>query len=178
VILYLKQENSMKIGRSISFLALALGLSAVAAPAAVAGPCSSGAYRAFDFWIGDWQIQGADGKVSGTNRVQSEYDGCVIREQYAGASGYQGGSVNIYDASRKVWHQTWTDAVGTLLTLEGGMKDGKMVLEGQNKGPDDKTIKHRVTWTPQADGGLTQLWESTDPKGQLQTVFDVKYSKK
>ncbi|MES2929537.1 MAG: hypothetical protein V4843_22150 [Pseudomonadota bacterium] len=168
----------MRIGRLVSSLAVALGLTAFGTPAAMAGPCAAAPYRAFDFWIGDWQIRGADGKLTGTNKVQPEYDGCVIREQYAGASGYSGGSVNIYDASRNVWHQTWTDAVGTLLTLEGGVKDGKMVLEGQGKGPDNKPMKHRVTWAPQADGGLTQLWEATDLKGQWQTVFDVKYSKK
>jgi hypothetical protein len=167
----------MRTGRFFSSLAVAIGLTTVGASAAVAGPCSGPAYRAFDFWVGDWQVYGANGKLSGTNRVQQEYDGCVIREQYASASGYNGGSVNIYDASRNVWHQTWTDAYGTLLTLEGGIKDGKMVLEGENKGPDGKLMKHRVTWTPQAEG-LTQLWETTDPKGQWQTASDVKYSKK
>ena len=43
------------------------------------------------------------GKLAGTNRIEREYDGCVIHER---------------DAARHVWHQTWVDNSGTLLTLE------------------------------------------------------------
>jgi hypothetical protein len=55
----------------------------------------------------------------------------VLHERYATPGGYSGESLNIYDASRKLWHQTWVDSTGTLLLLDGGVRDGRMMLEGQ-----------------------------------------------
>ena len=103
--------------------------------AAKAGPCDTPEHRAFNFWLGDWQVHTPKGKLAGHNLVESRYDGCVVHEQYTSASGkYRGESLNIYDASRKLWHQTWIDNSGLLLVLEGGIRDGKMVLEGKSTG--------------------------------------------
>ena len=90
----------------------------------------------------------------------------VLHERYDTGRGYSGESVNIYDESRKVWHQTWVDSGGLLLLLEGGVRDAKMVLEGQTTGSDQKVTKHRITWTPNTDGSVRQLWESTGPNGE------------
>ena len=49
------------------------------------------------------------------NVITREYDGCVIHERYTGPQGYTGESLNAFDATRKVWHQTWVDSQGTLL---------------------------------------------------------------
>ena len=93
-----------------SFLAGVVFLAAAAVFAAQPGPCDTPAHRAFDFWLGDWQVHTPDGKLAGHNRVESRYGGCVVHEHYTSAtSKYQGESLNIYDASRKVWHQTWVD---------------------------------------------------------------------
>jgi hypothetical protein len=168
----------MKIRRI--FLSLIAALSpAVAATAPVAAaPCDAPEHRAFDFWLGEWQVRTPDGKVAGLNRIEREYDGCVLHERYTTERGYKGESLNVYDAPRKVWHQTWVDNSGMLLLLEGGIRDGKMVLEGQAAGADGKPIKHRITWTPNADGSVRQLWESTDAKGQWTTAFDGMYTRK
>jgi hypothetical protein len=53
-----------------------------------------------------------------------------------------------------------------------------MVLEGQTQGKDGKSTKHRITWTPNADGSVRQLWESTDAAGQWTTAFDGRYTRK
>ena len=140
--------------------------------------CTDPAYRAFDFWVGDWQVHKPDGKPAGHNRITREYGGCVIHEHYTSEQGSSGESLNIYDASRKVWHQTWVDNSGLLLTLEGGLRDGAMVLEGQTVGADGKITKQRITWTPNADGSVRQLWELTNAKGEWTTSFDGKYTKK
>jgi len=142
-----------------------------------AAACDSSAHRAFDFWLGQWQVKTLDGKVAGVNRIVREYDGCVLHERYTTARGYSGESLNIYDASRKVWHQTWVDTTGLLLLLEGGMRDGKMVLEGQTVADAQATTKHRITWTPNADGSVRQLWESTDADGRWTTAFDGLYTR-
>jgi hypothetical protein len=137
--------------------------------------CDTAAHRAFDFWVGQWQVKKTDGNTAGANRIDREYGGCVLHEHYTTAKGYSGESLNIYDASRKVWHQSWVDSDGLLLLLEGGIRDGKMVLEGQTNSGDGKVTKHRITWTPNRDGSVRQFWESTDDQGKWVTAFDGLY---
>ena len=154
-------------------LALGVGLTAAGAP-----PCEGPAFREFDFWLGEWQVHTPAGKLAGVNRIEREYNGCVLHERYATGRGYSGESFTIYDAPRKVWHQTWVDNTGTLLLLEGHLVGGKMVLEGQTTGADGKLTRHRITWTPNPDGSVRQFWESTDAKGLWTTAFDGLYTKK
>ena len=141
-------------------------------------PCRSAEHRQFDFWIGEWNVHGPKGKLAGTNSIKKEYGGCVLHERYDTGRGYSGESFNIYDASRKVWHQTWVDSGGLLLLLEGGLVDGNMVLQGKSIGTDGKESSQRITWTPNADGSVRQLWESTDSKGDWTVAFDGKYTRK
>ena len=145
--------------------------------AVVAGPCDDSAFRGFDFWLGRWQVRTPDGRVAGTNRIEREFGGCVLHERYETGSGYSGESLNIYDAQRKVWHQSWVDTAGTLLVLEGGLRDGAMVMEGQTSNIGGNPTKHRITWTPNADGSVRQLWESTNPQGAWAVAFDGKYTR-
>jgi hypothetical protein len=91
-------------------------------------------HHQFDFWIGDWQVHRPDGALAGINRITREYGGCVIHERYATGKGYSGESLNVYDAARKVWHQTWVDDSGLLLTIEGRWNGKSMVLEGLRTG--------------------------------------------
>ena len=161
-----------------STFALAALLGSFAMPAWAAAACEAPEHRAFDFWLGEWQVRTPDGKLAGVNRIAREYDGCVLHERYETGRGYSGESLNIYDAGRKTWHQTWVDTSGTLLLLEGGLRNGSMVLEGQTVGTDAQVTKHRITWTPGADGSVRQLWESTDAKGEWSTAFDGKYMRK
>jgi len=153
-----------------------------AAAAAAAGPCDSPEHRAFDFWRGEWQVYGPKGKLAGTNSITPEHGGCVLHERYATGQGYRGESLNAYDAGRKVWHQTWVDNGGLLLLLEGGiqggsmvMQGGSMVLQGSTTAADGAVTRHRITWTPNADGTVRQFWESTDRTGQWTVTFDGKY---
>jgi hypothetical protein len=123
-------------------------------------PCAAPENRQFDFWVGDWQVHKPDGSFAGMNRVTLEYGGCVVHEHYATGRGYTGESLNTYDATRKVWHQTWVDDSGLLLTLDGAL------------------TKQRITWSPNPDGSVRQLWESADSKGAWIVVFDGRYTKR
>jgi hypothetical protein len=145
---------------------------------ASAAPCAAPEYRQFDFWVGEWQVHRKDGSVAGINRITQEYGGCVIHEHYATGRGYSGESLNTYDAPRKVWHQSWVDDSGLLLTLEGHLRGNNMVLEGVSPQPDGAQSKQRITWTPNADGSVRQLWEATDATGKWSIVFDGLYTKK
>jgi len=154
-----------------------LGMVASTSDAAPPASCATPEHRQFDFWVGDWRVHKPDGTLAGINRITLEYGSCVIHERYVTGRGYSGESLNIYDASRKVWHQTWVDGTGLLLTLEGQWTGKSMVLEGQAPGADGAMAKQRITWTPNADGSLRQLWESADAKGAWTVVFDGKYTK-
>ena len=66
---------------------------------------------------------------------------------------------------------------GTLLILEGQLVGGKMVLEGQTTGSDGLVVHQRITWTPNPDGSVRQLWESTDAKGAWSIAFDGEYTR-
>jgi benzodiazapine receptor len=147
-------------------------------PAVAADACDGPAYRVFDFWLGEWNVHTPDGKLAGVNRIDREYKGCVLHERYTTARGYSGESLNIYDATRKVWHQTWVDSSGTLLLLEGGLREGKMLLEGQTSEADGKITRHRITWTPNADGSVRQFWESANATGKWTTAFDGTYTRR
>jgi hypothetical protein len=80
--------------------------------------------------------------------------------------------------ARKVWHQTWVDDGGPLLTLEGRWDGKHMIMEGMAPAPAGGMAKQRITWTPAADGSVRQLWESADAKGAWTVVFDGKYTQK
>jgi hypothetical protein len=143
-------------------------LFAISGAHAAPAPCSSAEHRQFDFWLGDWQVHKPDGSFVGLNRITPEYGGCVLHEHYATGRGYSGESLNIYDAARKLWHQSWVDSDGLLLVLEGRWDGKRMILEG---------AKQRITWTPNNDGSVRQLWEAADDKGGWSVVFDGRYTR-
>jgi len=139
--------------------------------------CSAPEHRLFDFWLGAWRVEKPDGTLAGINRISPEYGGCVVHERYTTKKGYIGESLNSWDPARKVWRQTWVDSEGLLLTLEGGWNGNSMVLEGESPGTDGAMSKKRITWTPNADGSVRQLWETSDGKGGWTVAFDGRYTK-
>lgn len=140
--------------------------------------CTSPEHRAFDFWIGRWEVRRPDGALAGHNTIRRTLDGCVLHERYTTPEGYAGESFNVYDRSRDVWHQTWVDRAGQLLVLEGGFRDGAMVLEGETVQPDGSRQRQRITWT-RIDGDpnrVRQHWEvSSDGGRSWETAFDGRY---
>jgi hypothetical protein len=145
-----------------------------------AAPCSSPAYHQFDFWIGSWNVAAA-GQPAGTNSINPILHGCALQENWqgAGAGGISGTSFNIYDQQTGHWHQTWVDSSGTLLQLDGGLVDGVMVLSGQRPARDGSSmVQHRISWTPNPDGSVRQLWEaSNDDGGTWAVLFDGLYTR-
>jgi hypothetical protein len=164
----------------LAFAAVAFALVPLTAPAAPAvrpKPCATPQDRQFDFWAGRWNVtDNATGKPAGTNDVTHEYGGCVLQEHWRGTSGDQGSSFNHYDAARKVWHQTWVDNAGGILYLDGGLKNGSMVLAGTRRGRGGKPVTDRITFTPRPDGSVRQWWQvSRDGGATWTTSFDGIY---
>ena len=153
-----------------------------AAPVAKPSPaCASDEHRAFDFWIGVWDVTAAgQDQPTAVNRISREHDGCVIREDYMTKGGYTGMSMSFYDAAWKKWHQTWMGADGSALYIEGGPNElGEMVLSNRNTPYfQEGTAINRITWTPNSDGSVRQHWQaSSDDGASWSTVFDGLYVK-
>lgn len=154
------------------FVALPLFACAFVAPAAppaapVFGcPASLLEYHQFDFWIGRWEVRDPAGKaVIGHSRIEPVADGCGISEQWTGAKGSNGVSYNAWDPQTGHWHQFWVgNNPNGVLTLSGGIERGSMVLVGTRNNAG-KPQQQRVTWTPNADGGVRQHWETSDDAG-------------
>ena len=148
------------------------------APSAHA-PCASGEHlRDFDFWLGRWAVSGKDGAVVGHNVITSADGGCAVMEAWTAQSGNTGGSINFYDPARKKWREIWVDAGHDIVELEGGVSAGAMVMEGQQTGPDGAITRMRGTWTPNPDGSVRQVFESSADGGKTWTVaFEGHYVK-
>ncbi len=148
-------------------------------PLGAQAPCVSAEHRQFDFWIGDWDVRRADGAAAGRNTITRAHGGCVLEERYVGVSAYTGGSLNIYDASRRRWHQTWVDNGGLLLELDGEFRDGRMVLQGETIDSTGRKLVQRITWQPVSGGKVRQHWEQSANAGATwTTVFDGIYSRR
>lgn len=131
----------------------------------------------FDFWIGEWAVTNPAGKVAGHSKIESAY-GAGVLENWTGARGSNGRSLNAYNAAKKQWQQFWVGSDGGVLELAGGMVNGQMVLSADHD-VNGKPTTERITWTPNADGSVRQHWEqSTDGGKTWTTAFDGLYRKK
>lgn len=171
--------------RRLRIAALLLAVAASAAKCALAqpavAPCTLAEQRQFDFWVGHWDVFDPDGKPAGENLIERIADGCALLENWRGAGGFSGKSLNSWDRQAARWRQHWVDSSGGLLRLDGGLQGQQMVLSGQ--GPHTRkpgvVVHERISWTPLSDGSVRQLWErSEDEQRSWTTVFDGRYVKR
>ena len=171
-------ETLMRAARPL-LLALASLLLAPTGAFGQGQPCTDPDYRAFDFWAGDWiAYDKATHRELGRDIVDRFHNGCVILENWVGAGGFNGTSLNMYDMADGKWHQTWTDNQGGVTFLEGGIQDGKMVMEGAVPDPQaaDGHGRIRMTWQTMPEGGVREIGErSTDGGATWQPDFDIVY---
>jgi hypothetical protein len=139
--------------------------------------CSGPNHRAFDFWVGDWDVT-TNNQVAGTNSITLTQAGCILHEHWIGTGGGTGESFNFYDRSRDTWNQLWIDSSGNVLRLAGHYADGEMRLTGETL-RGGVTILQKLTFFKNDDGSVRQLWESSRDGGKSWGVsFDGLYTKK
>ena len=154
----------------------AVFLAPVVAVAQSPAPCSAPSYREFDFWLGDWDVFDASGRRAGTNRIEKALDGCALHESWTSAGASRGHSYSAWDTGDNKWHQTWVDDSGTVLRISGGLVNGEMVMEGERRLADGTSVLERITWTPDSNGTVRQLWQSSQNGGmRWAVVFDGLY---
>jgi hypothetical protein len=131
----------------------------------------------FDFWVGEWDVYGPEGRQVGTNSITALFGTGALAEHWHGSGEVEGRSLNAWDELRDCWHQTWVDSAGGVLLLDGGLTDGAMVMEGVAPGEaeDSAPERQRITWTPR-EGEVRQHWEvSSDGGTTWRTAFDGRY---
>lgn len=142
-------------------------------------PCRGEHYRDFDFWVGEWRVYDPQEKqVLGHNSVTLEQEGCVVRENWKSARGFESGtSLNYFDFHDSTWHQNYIDNSGDARAyppLMGKLVDGKMTLLSEVK---DGT-QTRWTWHALAPGKVRQMAEQTADSGKTWNVsWDSVYVK-
>jgi hypothetical protein len=151
-----------------------LGGHAAAAPAA-SPRCAAPEYRQFDFWAGDWDAYDADdmSRPAARVRVDPILDGCGLREDYRGENGLTGQSLTIYDAVRRVWHQSWITNRGQLLVLEGELAGGRMTLRATEATAGGPVLWEGV-WIPQPNGEMRETAKTSSDAGKTwKPAFDM-----
>lgn len=142
-------------------------------------PCPEPEYRQFDFWVGKWDILNPQDEVVGTSIVTSELDGCVIMEDFIGSGGMRGRSMSVYDADLDRWFQRFVDNVVTSLRVQGGLVGDEMILTGSHPYFTFPNIVRqrdtKITWTPNPDGTVRQLFENSFDGGPVEPGFDGLY---
>lgn len=141
-------------------------------PDTLARTCSAPEFRQFDFWLGRWSV-GAPGREPGAvNDITRQAQGCFVQERYHTRAGYVGGSVNWYDPADGRWRQLWIDNGGLILRLEGGLDaEGRMVLAGERLTAEGRPLLDRITWIPDPDGTVRQVWDTSEDGGRTWSNF-------
>ena len=149
-------------------------------------PCSNPVYRQFDFWIGEWEAFGLNGKKAGDSKISLILDSCIIFEEWTSASlqqglRYAGKSFNTYNAATKQWQQTWVDnAGGTNEYLQGKFENNQIIYSSTPfKFSKDTMAIRKMTFTNLSPGKLRQHGEISKDNGTSWTTeYDLEYRRK
>lgn len=142
-------------------------------------PCQEKEYSQFDFWLGNWKVYDTKGKLIGTNNIVKLPNACGMQENWTSkTSPSKGTSYNYYNKSDNSWNQVWIDNSGFSLNLKGNYTDNKMVLKSTLVKGKKGNFHHRITWSKNSDGSVTQVWDYVSPAGKIiQEAFRGIYKK-
>lgn len=122
-------------------------------------------HRAFDFWVGDWNVYAREGAFAGQNFISSRSGGCLILEEWHSANGGDGTSMNYVDPESGKWRQVWMSA-NLYIDYSGGLNaHGQMQLDGQItyfREDSSRNAPFRGVWTPLENGHVIQHFKQYD----------------
>lgn len=156
----------------VGILLLGTGFAAAPAPPPL---CTASEYRQFDFFVGDWDVYdvGRPDSIVARNRVAPMLGGCALREVYQQGDGLRGESFSLYDATRRVWHQSWVTNRGELLLLEGQLAGDRMVLLAPETGPNGSSSLVRGTWWQEGAAVRLRAERSHDAGRSWTMLYDI-----
>ncbi|MGD2133762.1 MAG: hypothetical protein PVI23_13290 [Maricaulaceae bacterium] len=177
---------------AIAAVLIGLGPAALPASAAEDAPpppppppppaCTTDAapFRDFDYWVGHWDVYAPNGNFAGENLISLRENGCLIIEEWTGAGGGSGTSMNFYDTGMGAWRQIWRSP-GAVIDYAGGLDDdGAMFLEGTiSYDAGGEPAPFRGKWTLQEDGSVLQeFWQQDTETGEWGSWFVGEYRPK
>ncbi|KWV96147.1 hypothetical protein [Erythrobacter sp. AP23] len=164
--------------------AFALAVAQATAPAAAPTPppaCEGVNHKAFDFWVGEWDVfpNGGDQQVA-NSRIEKVSAGCAIRETWMPFQGRGGSSLSAYDPQTGGWHQLWVGGSPGRVFFDGGAVDGGMVLTGYwGRNAEGDRMLVRMTYTLEEDGSVRQYGQASADHGRTWSdAFDYIYRRK
>jgi hypothetical protein len=147
-------------------------------------PCANAAdHRAFDFWIGEWDVRPAakPEQPPSHSRIEKIEDGCVILEQYTTPQGYSGRSFNAYDPAKKEWQQFYVDNAGGIHHYRGQAKDGNLYYEAAAVDlPGEKApVRLKMTFFNLGKDKVRQFFEKSKDGGRTwEKSWDLIYTRR
>jgi hypothetical protein len=138
-----------------------------------AAPCSGSAWHSFDFWMGEWDVFDAQtGSKEAHARIESILGGCAIHETYDGGSGSKGESLSSWDDAHQVWRQYWVSGKGQIVSIEGRLQNGAIVLTGAEEGTHAPDLVRGI-WKPENGAVRETALRSTDNGRTWKPWFDL-----
>lgn len=153
---------------------------------AQSSPCTDSKCRAFDFWVGSWEVFGKNGKKAGDSKISLILDSCVVLEEWTSASSqsgviYKGKSFNTYNSATHQWQQTWVDNTGgTTEYLRSEVSSGQITFYADKViSQNGKSFLRRLTFTQLSAIMVRQLGERSDDDGKTWSIeYDLEYHRK
>ena len=149
-------------------------------------PCSSPQFRQFDFWIGDWEAYGVNGKKGGDSKISLILDSCIILEEWTSAGmqqglRYAGKSFNTWNRALQQWQQTWVDNTGNTTAYTNGKFENNNIIFTTDpfQFSKDTIAVRKLTFFNLGPDKVRQLGEISKDKGNTWvTEYDLEYRRK
>ena len=166
--------------RIVILIGCLLSVLANTAQAQESGCESLPGFSQFDFWVGDWEVFDSNtGNKVGENSIHKQEQGCLLLEEWRGASGSTGMSLNYYNPVTREWRQVWVSSGRYSIDIVGGLQGGSMVLEGSIYNFQGAVWNFRGAWTPNEDGRVRQFFEQYNhDSNEWEPWFDGRYVRK
>ena len=162
--------NTLKQTLIILLLSITLGNSQ--------NPCGGDNFRAFDFWLGDWEVFNPEGKLVGTSNISLKLDSCMVYESWSGNGPYKGNSMNYYDRNDEVWKQKWIDNFAVSLEFEGAVNDNQMSYKCSSIDPKTRdSVFNIMTISKITESVVRQVWKQSKDNVAWKVVFDGLYKR-
>jgi len=124
------------------------------------------AARRFDFYLGSWERRNGD-KLERSVDVRSAFEGngMIVSALDEAGDRTMDTSIFLFDADDDIWRQVWISREGMTVTLEGGYRNGSMVLDQVSQDGKPRTGA-RAVYTGVTERGFTYQWQSSVDGGR------------
>lgn len=134
--------------------------------------------RAFDFWVGEWDVTNAAGQPAGKSSVQLLLNGCALYENWSTGGNGDGKSLNSYNAALNMWQQFWTDQTGRVTEYRTSAWIGSSLQYTARVTSPKPQLLH-MTFTPVNKDLVRQHGEvSVDDGKTWTTQYDLYYHRR